>query len=52
MFKAYVEYTFMGGFVSRLGYRAYDFKEKDSVMIIKNNYKAGILEISFGYRWQ
>jgi len=52
MFKAYVEYTFMGGFVSQLGYRAYDFKEKDSVMIIKNNYKAGILEISFGYRWQ
>jgi len=52
MLKAYVEYTFMGGFVSRLGYRAYDFKEKDSVMIIKNNYKAGILEVSFGYRWQ
>ena len=52
MFKGYVEYTFLGGFVSQLGYRYYDFKEKDTVLIIKNNYQAGILEISFGYRWQ
>jgi hypothetical protein len=37
--KAYVEYAFKGGFVSQLGYRYY-------------NYSAGILEISFGYRWQ
>ena len=52
MLKAYVEYTFMGGFVSQLSYRYFDFKEKDTQLIIHNNYTAGILEISFGYRWQ
>ncbi len=52
MFKGYVEYAFMGGFVSQLGYRYYNFKETDDTLIIKNNYSAGILEISFGYRWQ
>lgn len=52
MFKAYVEYTFLGGFVSQLNYRYFNFKETDGVLKIKNNYSAGILEISFGYRWQ
>jgi len=52
MFKAYVEYTFLGGFVSQLNYRYFNFKEKDSVLTIRNNYSAGILEVSFGYRWQ
>jgi hypothetical protein len=52
MFKAYVEYAFLGGFVSQLNYRSFDFKETDGVLKIKNNYSAGILEISFGYRWQ
>jgi len=52
MFKGYVEYTFMGGFVGQLGYRYYNFKETDGTLIIKNNYSACILEISFGYRWQ
>ena len=52
MLKAYVEYTFMGGFVSQLSYRSFSFKEKDTQLIIHNNYTAGILEISFGYRWQ
>lgn len=49
MLKGYVEYTFTGGFVSQLAYRWYDFKEKDGGF---NNYKAGILEFSFGYRWE
>jgi hypothetical protein len=50
--RAFVEYTFMGGFVSQLAYRYYDFKETDTELIIRNNYSAGILEISFGYRWR
>jgi hypothetical protein len=49
MFKGYVEYAFTGGFVSQLAYRWYDFKEKDGGY---NNYKAGILEFSFGYCWE
>lgn len=52
MFRAYVEYTFLGGFVSQVNYRYFNFKEKDGVLTIKNNYSAGILEVSFGYRWQ
>ena len=52
MFKAYVEHTFMGGFVGQVGYRYHNFKETDGTLIIKNNYSACILEISFGYRWQ
>jgi outer membrane receptor protein involved in Fe transport len=52
MFKGYLEYAFLGGFVSQVGYRYYNFKETDNTLIIKNNYAAGILEISFGYRWQ
>jgi len=47
--KGYVEYTFTGGFVSQLAYRWQNFKEKDGGY---NNYKAGILEFSFGYRWE
>ena len=49
MFKGYIEYTFTGGFVSQLAYRWYNFKEKDGGY---NDYKAGILEFSFGYRWE
>ena len=52
MVKGYVEYAFLGGFVSELGYRYYNYKETDGTLIIKNNYAAGILEVSFGYRWQ
>jgi hypothetical protein len=48
MFRGYVEHTFPGGFVSQLGYRLVNFKETDSGA---NDYKAGILEFSFGYRW-
>ena len=48
MFKAYLEHTFGGGFLGQAGYRYIDFKEKDSDV----NYKAGILELSFGYRRQ
>jgi len=49
MLKGYVEYTFTGGFVSQVAYRWQNFKEKDGGY---NNYKAGILEFSFGYRWE
>ena len=52
MFRAFAEYTFLGGFVSQVSYRYFNFKEKDRVLILKNNYSAGILEVSFGYRWQ
>ncbi len=52
MLKAFVEYTFLGGFVSQINYRYYNFKEKDAVLILHNNYSAGILEVSFGYRWR
>lgn len=49
MIKGYLEYTFESGFITQLGYRYMDFKEKDSGF---NDYKANILEISFGYRWE
>jgi hypothetical protein len=47
--KAYIEYTFAGGYITQIGYRYFNFKEKDSGY---NDYKANILEFSFGYRWQ
>ena len=50
--KAYLEYSFLGGFVSQLAYRYYNFKETDTELLIQNNYSAGILELSFGYRWR
>lgn len=49
MIKAYVDHTFDNGIIAQLGYRFVDFKEKSSGF---NDYKANILEISFGYRWE
>lgn len=48
-FKASLEYTIPGGYIAQLGYRYVDFKEKSSGF---NDYKASILELSFGYRWE
>ena len=49
MLKGYLEYTFPGGYITQIGYRYVNFKEKDSGF---NDYKASILEFSFGYRWE
>ncbi len=46
--KAYAEYVFESGLISQVGYRLVDFKEKNSGF---NDYKANILELSLGYRW-
>lgn len=46
--KTFVKYHFENGFIGRLGYRLVDFKEKEFGY---NDYKAGIGEISLGYRW-
>ena len=48
-FKATLEYTILGGYIAQLGYRYVDFKEKSSGF---NDYRASILELSFGYRWK
>lgn len=47
-YKAFLKYHFANGFIGQFGYRLVDFKEKDFGL---NDYKAGIGEISFGYRW-
>jgi hypothetical protein len=47
--KGFLEYAFLSGYAARVGYRYVDFKEKLGGY---NNYKAGILEFSFGYRWK
>lgn len=47
--KAYIEYTLASGYVTQISYRYVNFKEKDSGF---NDYKASILEFSFGYRWE
>jgi len=49
--KGYLEYAFEGGYITQIGYRFVEFKEKSSDAGF-NNYKANILEISFGYRWE
>lgn len=49
LFKGYVEYMFDNGIVAQLGYRTVKFEEKLSGY---NDYKANILELSFGYRWK
>ena len=49
MIKAFVEYAFDGGYAAQAGYRLAEFKES---VLGFNNYRAGIFEISFGYRWQ
>jgi len=46
--KAFLKYEFECGLMGELGYRYVDFKEKKDNL---NNYKAGIFEVSFGYRW-
>lgn len=48
MFKAFVEYVFNNGLMTSVGYRFVDFKEANSGL---NDYKANIVELSFGYRW-
>ena len=52
MFRAYLEYAFLGGFVSQLNYRSFDFKETSGALKINTSYSAGVFEVSFGYRWQ
>jgi len=47
--KAYLEYNFPAGYVAQAGYRYVNFKEELGGY---NNYKANILELSFGYRWK
>ena len=49
MLKGYVEYTFGNGLITQLGYRYVDFEEKSSGF---NDYRANIVELSFGYRWK
>ena len=46
--KAFVKYKCKNGFITQLAYRLIDFKEKELGL---NDYKANILEISFGYQW-
>ncbi|MGB7295479.1 MAG: hypothetical protein WBC70_07805 [Candidatus Aminicenantales bacterium] len=47
--KLYLEYNFAAGYVAQAGYRRVNFKED---LGGDNNYKANILELSFGYRWK
>ncbi len=47
--RGYVEYNFAGGYVAQAGYRYVNFKEELGGY---NNYRANILELSFGYRWK
>jgi hypothetical protein len=49
MLKAYVEYTFVNGLITQVGYRHVDLEEEMSGF---NDYKANIVEFSFGYRWR
>ncbi|UCH97026.1 MAG: hypothetical protein JSV88_09295, partial [Candidatus Aminicenantes bacterium] len=46
--KAFLKYKCKTGFITQLAYRFVDFKEKE---LGYNDYKANILEISFGYQW-
>lgn len=49
--KGYLEYAFASGYITQVGYRYVDFKEKSSDAGF-NDYKTHIFEISFGYRWE
>jgi hypothetical protein len=49
MLKGYIEYMFDSGIVAQLAFRHVNFEEADLGL---NDYKANILEISFGYRWK
>lgn len=51
MLKGYLEYAFGSGYITQIGYRYVEFKEKSSDAGF-NDYKAHIFEISFGYRWE
>ena len=46
--KAFVEYAFINGLLAEVAYRYVNFEEKASGL---NDYKANIIELSFGYRW-
>ncbi len=48
MVKAYSEIVLHPGYVAQLIYRYIDFKEKKSGF---NDYRASLLELSFGYGW-
>lgn len=49
MLKAYVDYTFADGLTAQLGYRYVNYNDKSSGF---SDYRANILEVSFGYRWE
>jgi hypothetical protein len=49
MVRAYIEYSFWGGYSAQFGYRHVNFKE---TVLGFNNYQANIVELSFGYRWK
>ena len=47
--KLFLEYGFAGGSLAQAGYRYVNFQETRGGF---NDYKAGIVELSFGFRWQ
>jgi hypothetical protein len=49
MLKAYVDYTFANGLIGQLGYRYVNYNDKSSGF---SDYRANILEVSVGYRWE
>ncbi len=49
MIKAYVDYTFREGLIAQLGYRYVNYNDKSSGF---SDYRANILEVSVGYRWE
>jgi opacity protein-like surface antigen len=49
MLKAYIDYTFADGLTAQLGYRYVNYNDKSSG---SSDYRANILEVSFGYRWK
>ncbi len=48
MLKGYVEYTLTNGLIASVGYRSVDYEGNSGA----ENYKANIIELSFGYRWK
>jgi hypothetical protein len=49
LLKLYLEYSFVAGYVAQVGYRYVNYKE---LKFGYNNYRANIVEMSFGYRWK
>ncbi len=49
MLKAYIDYTFADGLTAQLGYRYVNYNDKSSGF---SDYRANILEVSLGYRWE